>query len=115
MSRVLILVIALAMVVPAGIALNNAPVTPDTSANEEFAIIYANTPTEIKGLHGKVNIVHDYGTFAMAKLSQEEKKALSGSFVVESVKDLTTFQFNNYKFDVLKETPPIPTSLKVDN
>ena len=58
-----------------------------------------------------VEIVEDYGVFAIVKMPASLKTALGKSHNIEQFTDATLVKFNGYEFDVTKGEPAFPSDL----
>ena len=118
-SRWLILAIALVMVLPSIAVMANtgntgSPGTANTGI-ANYVIIEVRNP-QMKSLLERtgIDIVEDYGSFVMAKITPTQKAELGPSFITRGIPGRTMLIFNHYAFDVTKGEPNFPANLKID-
>ena len=113
-SRVLVIAIALAMVIPAGLTLAGTydTETVDAIADTEYVIIQLDRTEDATDLPSNIKVVEEYDSFVMAEITSEQKVQLQRGRQVETMKSRTTFNFNGYSHDVMKGNSPISENLR---
>ncbi|MBI5001283.1 MAG: S8 family serine peptidase [Euryarchaeota archaeon] len=80
---------------------------------EEYVTISLHSQCDGQKLQNSLNIIENYDSFVVAKVTPAQRSALSANYLIEKVPDPAEFSFNGYSFNILKEEPPIPAALKM--
>jgi len=116
-SRVFVIAVALAMVIPVSIVLSTKGPTVTNTWDTKIVKVMINDPDELQAMRSQnIEIVEDYGGFVLAKVNAVQKRFLAN----KNMESMSTEDFNDIylqyaSFDTRRGEPLIPANLKIDS